>query len=288
VKDHVTPRLTLPLSGGKGAREGRVLLLGPKAIRFLSRQSAERQLQIAEEVAALKGAAVVVPDSPAPPNVLARSAGRHAIPLIGSGLPVALTRAGIRAFLTEELLAETAVHGVFVDVSGVGVLILGPSGIGKSECALDLVVRGHRLIADDHIIIRRVEEGRLMGWGAEMAGSHMEVRGLGIINIQDLFGVASVLKCKTVELAVDLRRWDSLPITDRLGLDEKHYELLGVRLPYLQIPVSSGRNMAVILEVAARNYLLKKQGWFTAREFDRSLRIRLAASGGAGGEGGGE
>ncbi len=288
MKDHVTPRLTLPTTGGRGGREGRVLLIGPKAIRFFSRQSTERQRRIAEEVAALKGAAVVVPDHPEPPEPLARSAGRHAIPLLGSGRPVGVTRAGIRAVLTEQLLAETAVHGVLVDVSGVGVLILGPSGIGKSECALDLVVRGHRLIADDHIVIRRVEEGRLMGWGAEMAGAHMEVRGLGIINIQDLFGVAAVLKCKTVELAVDLRRWDSMPITDRLGLDEKHYELLGVRLPYLQIPVSSGRNMAVILEVAARNYLLKKQGWFTAREFDRALSVRLAASGGRLGEGEGK
>ncbi len=168
------------------------------------------------------------------------------------------------------------VHGVLMEVSGVGVLILGPSGIGKSESALDLVTRGHRLIADDLILIRREDDGRLIGRGKEHAGSHMEIRGLGIINIQDLFGVASVLECKPVELVVELREWETLRDYDRLGLEEEHFELLGVDLPYLRLPVSHGRNMAVILEVAARNHLLKKQGCHTARNFDRALAGRLA------------
>jgi len=171
---------------------------------------------------------------------------------------------------------ETTVHGVLIEVSGVGVLILGPSGIGKSESALELVMRGHRLIADDLIVVDKVGEENLLGRGADHSGAHMEIRGLGIINIKDLFGVASVLECRKVELVVDLREWKSLQDCDRLGLEEEHYDLLGVRLPYLRLPVSHGRNMAVILEVAARNYLLKKGGCFTAREFERSLAQRLA------------
>lgn len=174
---------------------------------------------------------------------------------------------------------ETTVHGVLVEVSGVGVLILGPSGIGKSESALELVMRGHRLIADDLIVVGKVGEETLLGRGADHSGAHMEIRGLGIINIKDLFGVASVLECRKVELVVDLREWKSLQDCDRLGLDEEHYDLLGVRLPYLRLPVSHGRNMAVILEVAARNHLLKIGGCFTAREFEKSLARRLAAGG---------
>jgi len=178
----------------------------------------------------------------------------------------------------EEGVAAVSVHGVLLEVSGVGILIIGPSGIGKSECALDLVTRGHRLIADDLIIVSRYAE-RVVGRGSDHAGAHMEIRGLGIINIRDLFGVASVLERKSVDLVVDLREWDTLKECDRLGLDEEHYDLLGVRLPYLRIPVSHGRNMAVILEVAARNHLLKAGGCFTAREFDRTLSRRIAGSG---------
>ena len=176
---------------------------------------------------------------------------------------------------SEEAAATTSVHGVLLEVSGVGILIIGPSGIGKSESALDLVTRGHRLIADDLIIVSRYGEG-VVGRGSDHAGAHMEIRGLGIINIRDLFGVASVLESKSVELVVDLREWETLKECDRLGLDEEHYHLLGIRLPYLRIPVSHGRNMAVILEVAARNHLLKAGGCFTAREFDLALSRRLA------------
>lgn len=181
---------------------------------------------------------------------------------------------------------KATLHGVLMEVSGVGVLILGPSGIGKSESALDLVMRGHRLIADDLIHVGRKSDGSLMGRGARHAGSHMEIRGLGIIDIQKLFGVASVLKHKKIDLVVDLREWDTLRDYDRLGLDEEYYELLGVRLPYLRLPVSHGRNMAVILEVAARNHLLKDQGCFTAKEFNESLTRRLREGGKALGKGG--
>ena len=186
----------------------------------------------------------------------------------------------------EDAAATVNVHGVLLEVSGVGILIIGPSGIGKSESALDLVTRGHRLIADDLIIVIRYGEG-VVGRGSDHAGAHMEIRGLGIINIRDLFGVASVLESKSVELVVDLREWETLKECDRLGLDEEHYHLLGIRLPYLRIPVSHGRNMAVILEVAARNHLLKAGGCFTAREFDLALSRRLSAGSEEGEEQGG-
>ncbi len=166
-----------------------------------------------------------------------------------------------------------------MEVSGVGMLILGPSGIGKSESALDLVMRGHRLIADDMVVLRRRGDGSLEGRGADHSGAHMEIRGLGIINIKDLFGVASVLDCKNVELVVNLCEWEELRDYDRLGLDDEFCDLLEVRIPSLRVPVYHGRNIAVILEVAARNHLLKKGGCFTARDFEEALARRLAKEG---------
>ncbi len=167
-----------------------------------------------------------------------------------------------------------------MEVSGVGMLILGPSGIGKSESALDLVMRGHRLIADDMVVIRKTRDGSLEGRGADHSGAHMEIRGLGIINIKDLFGVASVLECTSIELVVNLCEWEQLRDVDRLGLDDEFCDLLDVQVPALRIPVYHGRNMAVILEVAARNHLLKRGGCFTAREFEEALTRRLAVEAG--------
>lgn len=174
----------------------------------------------------------------------------------------------------ERTEGQASIHGVLLEVSGVGILIIGPSGIGKSESALDLVTRGHRLVADDLILLQRSEE-QIIGRGSDHAGAHMEIRGLGIINIRDLFGVTSVLEKKAIELVVDLRERTLLEEGDRLGLDDQYYELLGVRLPYLRIPVSPGRSMGIILEVAARNHLLKARGYHSARAFDRDLSRRL-------------
>ena len=162
-----------------------------------------------------------------------------------------------------------------MDILGLGVLIIGESGIGKSECALDLVVRGHRLVADDAVELRARADAYLMGTCPELTRHHMEIRGLGLINVQDLFGVASTRRSKRVELVVQLERWDPTREYDRLGLDEAHYETLGVRVPMLRMPVAPGRNLAILVEVAARNQLLRNGGLNAARRLVDRLDAQL-------------
>jgi HPr kinase/phosphorylase len=166
------------------------------------------------------------------------------------------------------------IHGVLVDINGLGVLLLGDSGVGKSECALDLVVRGHRLISDDVVEIRRRREV-LIGTGPELTRYHMELRGLGIVNVKDLFGVAAVRMNKFVEYVIKLDPWKAEKRYERMGLDEKSYEILGIDLPYVEMPVGPGRNLSVLIEVAARNHLLKRKGYHPARELARMLGNRL-------------
>ena len=173
-------------------------------------------------------------------------------------------------------LSETTLHGVLVDVYGIGVLLLGESGTGKSECALDLVTRGHRLVADDVVEVVRNSERIVVGRGAARILHHMEIRGLGIINIRDLFGVAAIRYRKRIELVVRLEAWRPEDEYDRLGVEEQTYPILGVAIPMLRIPVSAGRNIAILVEVAARNHLLKLMGVHGARNFAAQLSERQA------------
>jgi HPr kinase/phosphorylase len=167
-------------------------------------------------------------------------------------------------------------HGVLLDVLGIGVLMVGKSGIGKSETALDLVTRGHRLVADDVIVIRCLRN-QLVGRGAGILGHHMEIRGLGIINIKDLFGISAVREMKVIEVIVELHEWDASVEYDRLGFDEKVEDLLNVSVPKLVLPVRPGRNIATLIEVAARNQLLKLQGTHSARAFRDQLHRAMVS-----------
>lgn len=177
---------------------------------------------------------------------------------------------------TRARAAATTVHGVFLDVSSVGILITGKSGIGKSECALELVCRGHRLVADDMVRVRQVGSGVLEGEGSPLIRHHMEIQGLGIINIRDLFGIAAVRDRKRIDLLIELVEWDARAQYDRLGIDENTRVIMGVRIPALSLPVRPGRSMTTIVEVAARNHLLKGRGVFTARAFQERLAREIA------------
>jgi HPr kinase/phosphorylase len=170
-----------------------------------------------------------------------------------------------------EAPVEATLHGVLVVVYGIGVLLLGESGSGKSECALDLVTRGHRLVADDVVEIWGNGAGAVTGRGPARIRHHMEIRGLGIINIQDLFGVAAICERKRIELVIQLEAWQAEKEYDRLGLAEYRYPLLGVEIPMLRVPVSAGRNVAILVEVAARNHLLKGMGIHAARAFTAGM-----------------
>ncbi|WP_437670870.1 HPr(Ser) kinase/phosphatase [Sorangium sp. So ce131] len=198
---------------------------------------------------------------------LAQCAEETGTPLLVSAVRSSVTITALHALLDDRLAPRLRLHGVLVDVFGVGLLLMGSSAIGKSECALDLVMRGHRLVADDAVECDYRPPGMIFGAPAELLRYHLEVRGLGILNVKDLFGVTSIRERKRIDVVVKLVEWSKDTEYDRLGLDERYHTILGVKIRELVIPVRPGRDMASILEVAARNELLKNAGFHAAREF---------------------
>ena len=181
----------------------------------------------------------------------------------------------LSGYLEEHLSQHARLHGVLVDLYGVGVLIQGKSGIGKSECALHLVTRGHRLVADDVVDIQ-LRGNELVGKSTELLKHHIEVRGLGILNLKDLFGVVAIRYEKNVDIIVELIPWSPDLAFERLGIDIETQIVLGKYLPHVKIPVAPGRNIPTLIEVAARNLLLQRMGYFSAEEFSRTLSARIA------------
>ena len=254
--------------------ESRVLVLGGTEIDYLASHPAARADGLAT-VMASKPACVVVCRGLVAPTELHALCERDGVPLAISTLTTADFITGVTAWMGDRLAPSTDMHGVLVDVLGIGVLVTGKSGIGKSETALDLVVRGHRLVADDVVRIRR-RGSALTGRGAGILGHHMEIRGLGIINIKDLFGIAAVRETKKIELVVELHEWASGVEYERLGFDDTYDEILAVQIPTVRLPVRPGRNLATLIEVAARNQLLKLQGIHSAQAFRDKLQRAMA------------
>ena len=195
----------------------------------------------------------------------------HFLPLIKTSVETAKFITELNVYLEDRLAPSTTVHGVVVDVYGLGVLILGESGIGKSECALELLKRGHMLIADDVIEIKLKPGEILTATGIELVKHHIEVRGLGIIDIKQIFGIGSILDKTTLELVVKLAEWKADIEYDRSGMEERTVNILGVTLPEVVIAVRPGRNLAVLIEIAALNQRLKQKGHYTAKELNKKL-----------------
>jgi HPr kinase/phosphorylase len=260
----------------------RLLVFGESEIRYLEALDAEARLETLAAAFQHDVPCVLITAGWPPPAELVAASNQYRVPLVRTAVPTpqAIARAG--ALLEDLLAVREVIHGVLIDILGLGVLLIGESGIGKSECALDLVVRGHRLVADDAVEIRR-RDVVIIGTCPELTRHHMEVRGLGVINIRDLFGVASIRSAKRLELVVQLERWDPAREYDRLGLDENVYELLGVKVPLLHMPVAPGRSLAILVEVAARNQLLRQRGHHAARELVSRLEQRLRQPGNADG-----
>ena len=256
----------------------RIQVFGNTEIEFFSTLTPERQAEVTEGFFSQPLACVVVTKGLSVPEVMVEAAERHGVPLLVSSLLSSAFIVRVQEFLAEALTATASLHGVLLDVFGVGILLLGKSGIGKSECALDLVMRGHRLVADAIVDIIRKRMDAVYGSGSDIIKHHMEIRGLGIINIKDLFGVAAVRERKKVELVVELVEWDPAVEYDRLGIEEKKFTILDVEVPMLTVPVRPGRNMTTIIEVAARNQLLKVQGHHSAREFQDRLNREIAGN----------
>lgn len=248
----------------------RVLVFGATEIDYLAANAHAREAGLAT-VMASNPACVVICRGLAAPAELAALCEQRDIPLAVSTLASAEFITHITAWMGERLAPQTDMHGVLVDVLGIGVLVTGKSGIGKSETALDLVVRGHRLVADDVVRIRR-RGTAITGRGAGILGHHMEIRGLGIINIKDLFGIAAVRETKKIELVVELHEWASGVEYERLGFDDRFDEILDIPVPTVRLPVRPGRNLATLIEVAARNQLLKVQGIHSAQAFRDKLQ----------------
>jgi HPr kinase/phosphorylase len=254
----------------------RVQILGATEIAYLETLSPEQARQSVHSFFSLNPACVVVTKDLEPTPLLCESADRLGVPLLRTPLVSSAAIDQIQKYLELQLAPTASIHAVLMDVLGIGVLLLGKSGIGKSEAALDLIMRGHRLVADDLVEVRRTSGNLLVGWASELIKHHMEVRGLGIINIKDMFGVAAVRDEKRIELVLELIRWDQSESHDRLGLDEMVYPILEVQVPLLRIPVSPGRNVSSLIEVAARNRLLQVRGHHSAREFQERLDRALA------------
>ena len=254
---------------------GRVLLFGESEVRYVESLASADRTSTLRRVFAHDLPCVLVTGGFAPPPEVIAEADAASLPVLRTpaSTPDAMTR--LTAILDSYLGARGSVHGVLMDILGLGVLVTGESGIGKSECALDLIVRGHRLVADDVVELRCRSQSFLIGSCPELTRHHMEIRGLGLINVQDLFGVASTRTSKRVELVVQLERWESGREYDRLGIDDEFYETLGVRVPMVRMPVAPGRNVAILVEIAARNQLLRSRGHHAARRLVERLDRRL-------------
>ncbi len=257
-------------------RPGRVLIYGDSEVRFLFGLAPEaRTTALTRSFASGVPCILVTTRLELPPEV-ALTAEAARVPVLRTAISTPLAIGKLMSMLEDRLASRELVHGVLMDVLGLGVLLIGESGIGKSECALDLIGRGHRLVADDTVEVRRRAETVIIGTSPAATRYFMEIRGLGLINVRDLFGVASTRSSKRVEFVVELERWDTARNYDRLGLDNHHHEMLGLRLSKVTMPVAPGRTVATLVEVAARNQLLRARGTHTAREFARALDHRLA------------
>jgi HPr kinase/phosphorylase len=254
----------------------RVQILGATEIGYLARLVPDQRRLRLESLIALHPACVAITRGLPAPEDLVRICEAADVALLQSPLTTSAFIARISKYLEDQLAPTTSVHGVLMDVLGVGILLLGKSGIGKSEAALDLVTRGHRLVADDIVEIRKRPPDSVFGSGSDIIKHHMEIRGLGIINIKDMFGVASVRDSKKIELVIELVEWSESEEYDRLGVEDLAYKILDVSVALLRIPVRPGRNMTTIIEVAARNHLLKARGHHSAREFQDRLNQAIA------------
>lgn len=263
----------------------RLQVFGNTEMSYLTTMPAERAREVLRQFFAQDIACLVVTKGIGVPPELAATAEEAGVPVLQTTHLSSTFIESVQNYLEEILAAQASMHGVLLDVFGVGILLLGKSGIGKSEIALDLVMRGHRLVADDIVDVKRMAPESVYGTGSEIIKHHMEVRGLGIINIKDLFGVAAIRERKKIEIVLELVEWDPNVEYDRLGVEEKKFRILDVEIPMLIVPVRPGRNMTTIIEVAARNHLLKLQGHHSAKEFQERLNRAIALAPGArGGE----
>lgn len=267
-----SPQMMVPELASPGSEKGtawRVTHLRPSQIVHLCSLPVEERIRVARALMKQKPACLLLSGRKMC-NELLDTAVSANIPILKStDLPK------LQRLLAEKLLPKTSLHGVLVRIFGLGTLIIGESVVGKSEAALDLVIRGHKLVADDIVILEK-KNSEIGGRHADMSANLLQIRGLGIINVRALYGKSATMSACKVGLVVELEEWQKGRQYSLIGLRERRYRILGINLPYLKLPVKQGRNMATLIEVAAKNQMLKKRGIFTARDLDRRLRKRLS------------
>ena len=253
----------------------RIQVLGETEVAFLHSLDHDRRREALELFLSFEIPAVFITKGQEPPHPLLELASDRGIPVVRTQLKTSEFYSRIKPFLEDFFAPTTTLHGSLADVYGVGLLFTGVSGIGKSEAVLDLVERGHRLVADDVVRVARRGTEVLIGRGLELQRHHMEIRGVGIIDIATLFGVRSIRQQERIEVVVQLEAWDENAHYDRTGLDVAHVDILGVPVPKVVVPLNPGKNITVIAEVVALNHLLKYSGVDSAALFDQRLRMRL-------------
>jgi HPr kinase/phosphorylase len=250
----------------------RIQLFGRGETAYLAKMEAEGEMEPVRSMFAYPIPCCVFSNSSTPGETFMAIAEENGCPILQTDLQSGEFALRLMRALNNIFAPKQTIHGVLIEVFGIGVLIRGASGVGKSENALELIERGHRLITDDSVELKRINGNLLMGRAQnETLGHHMEIRGLGIINVSHLFGVGAIRDKKQVQLIVELEEWDPEKLYDRLGSGDINREILGVKIPALQIPVKPGRNIPIIIETAAMNERLKKMGYFSAKEFNQNV-----------------
>ena len=249
----------------------RILVVGHTENAFLGRYSQEERERALEGLISRKPPAIIICRSLKPYPEMMEAAKRHGVALLGTADTTSSLVAALVSYMNVELAPRVTRHGVLVEVYGEGILLVGDSGVGKSETAIELIKRGHRLIADDAVEIRRVSKKSLVGTAPENIRHFIELRGIGIINARRIFGMGAVKLTEKIDMVINLEIWDKTKVYDRMGMENEYTEILGLRVPVLTIPVKPERNLAVIIEVAAMNNRQKKMGYNAAKELLQNL-----------------
>ncbi len=249
----------------------RVEFIGLAEMSYLLEQDEETQRKRLELFFSLKPPVAVLTRNIDVPPAMRELAETYEVPLLRTAEPTSGIMATVISYLSTELAERITRHGVMVEVYGEGILILGDSGVGKSETAVELIKRGHRLIADDAVEIKRVSAKTLVGSSPDNIRHFMELRGIGIVNARNIFGIGSVKLTEKIDMVIQLEHWDSEKNYDRMGLEDEYTEILGIKIPSTTVPVKPGRNLAVIIEIAAMNHRQKKMGYNAAKELMAQL-----------------
>lgn len=266
IDSHRIQKLGLALAGfAHYIHQGRLQIIGQSETAYLKQLNPAERINALENLDFNKICCILITKGLDAPAELLEIAEENSLPLLQTPLVSSLAIGAVSGFLQKALAPKMSIHGVMIGMYGLGLLIIGESGIGKSECALDLITRGHRLISDDVVTIKKIGD-ILEGSSPDLTKEHLEIRGLGIINIRDLFGVSAIGQNKQIDLCIELKRWNDALDIDRLGLKMQEEDVFGIKLPKFILPVSSGRNITTLVETAVRVHLLKAAGYDAAQK----------------------